>query len=205
MKLKDLSFTFITAVLAGLAIGIGGITFLSIDEKIVGALMFTVGLYTICTQGLSLFTGKVGYLVNEKPSYLVTLAVIWLGNLAGTWISAQAALASRISAISERAAAMCEAKANDSFSSLFLLAIFCGMLMYIAVDGYKQTKNPIILFVCVAGFILCGFEHCIADMFYFSLAGCWSADILLRTLVITLGNALGGVLIPLALKLKKDK
>ena len=201
-KVREYLFTFVTAVLAGIAIGIGGIVFLSLEDKVVGALMFTVGLYSICAHGLSLFTGKVGYLVNEKPPYLITLLIIWLGNLSGTWLAAQAALASRISGIAEKAASMCETKANDSFISLFLLAIFCGMLMYIAVDGYKKVKNPIILFICVAGFILCGFEHCIADMFYFSVAGAWSADILLRTVVITLGNAVGGILIPLAMKLK---
>ncbi|MFR4969716.1 MAG: hypothetical protein ACLTDC_03590 [Lachnospiraceae bacterium] len=49
---------------------------------------------------------------------------------------------------------MCQIKVDDSLISLFILGIFCGALMYIAVEGYKQTKNPLILFVCVAGFIL---------------------------------------------------
>ena len=46
-------------------------------------------------------------------------------------------------------------------------------------------------------FILSGYEHCVADMFYVSAAGCWSGDMLLRILVITAGNAVGGVLLPL--------
>ena len=192
---------FAGAVLAGLAIGIGGIVFLSLDNKVVGALMFSVGLYTICTQGLNLFTGKVGYLVEQPVSYLIDLVIIWLGNFAGTGFAAAAANCSRIAGISEKAVSMCGVKTADSLLSLFLLGIFCGMLMFIAVDGYKKTQNPVILFACVAAFILSGFEHCIADMFYFSLAGAWTAQSIADILIITLGNAAGGVLIPLLKKI----
>ena len=165
---------FALAVLAGAAIGIGGIVFLSLENKIVGALMFTAGLYSICVHGL---------------------------NLAGTWLAAMGVLCSRIAGISEKAQSMCRIKVDDSLISLFILGIFCGALMYIAVEGYKQTKNPLILFVCVAGFILCGFEHCIADMFYVSVAQMWSARALLCVVVISLGNAVGGMLIPACKKI----
>ena len=97
---------------------------------------------------------------------------------------------------------MCQAKIEDNFGSLLALGIFCGFLMYVAVDGYAKTKNPIILFMGVATFILSGFEHCVADMFYFSVAGMWSFDVFLRVLVITLGNSIGGVLISLVKKIK---
>lgn len=93
---------------------------------------------------------------------------------------------------------------QDKLFSLFLLAIFCGFLMFIAVDGYREVKNPVILFMGVAAFILCGFEHCIADMFYFSAAGMWSGGAFLRIIIITLGNSLGGILIPLVKKLPAD-
>ena len=53
------------------------------------------------------------------------------------------------------------------------------------------------LFFGVMVFILCGYEHCVADMFYFTAAGVWSVDTVLRLVVITLGNAVGGVLFPL--------
>lgn len=197
---KDYGRIFLLAVLAGGAIGIGGIAYLSLSNKVVGALMFTVGLYTICIHGLNLFTGKVGYLAEQPPAYLADLAVIWLGNWLGTWLAAMGAVHSRIAGISEAAGELCSVKVTDSLASLFLLGIFCGALMYIAVEGYKKTGNPVILFACVATFILSGFEHCIADMFYFSAAGLWSADTLLRTAVITVANGLGGVLIPLAKK-----
>lgn len=197
--------TFILAILAGAAIGIGGCVFLSLDNKVVGALMFTVGLYTICIHGLNLYTGKIGYLVNQPLSYCLDLLVIWIGNLAGTFLAALAIQVTRISDIREKAVVLCEAKVSDNLLSLFLLGIFCGFLMFVAVDGYKTTKNPVILFMGVAAFILCGFEHCIADMFYFSIAGMWSGKTFLCVLVITLGNSLGGVLIPLVKKIPEGK
>ena len=198
--LQEKAVVLLLAVLAGGAIGIGGCVYLSLDNKVVGALMFTVGLYAICVHGLNLYTGKIGYLVNQPFSYCLDLAIIWIGNLAGTFLAALAIQETRIASVSEKAAEMCEVKLNDSQMSLFLLGIFCGFLMFVAVDGYRSTKNPVILFMGVAVFILCGFEHCIADMFYFSVAKLWSGKAFLRILVITLGNSLGAVLIPLVKK-----
>ncbi len=191
---------FVLAVLAGIAIGIGGTVYLSMDNKTAGALMFTVGLYTICIHGLNLYTGKVGYAPNQPAAYLLDLLVIWAGNLAGTGLAALGVRQTRISGIADKAAALCEVKLQDSMASLFLLAVFCGFLMFIAVDGYKQSGSPVILFLGVGAFILCGFEHCIADMFYFSVAGMWPGRAVAAVLVITLGNSVGGILIPLAKK-----
>ena len=53
---------FFSGCVAGLCIALGGTVFLSSDSKILGAVLFTVGLFTICTFEFSLFTGKVCYL-----------------------------------------------------------------------------------------------------------------------------------------------
>lgn len=193
--------TFALAVLAGIAIGIGAAVYLSMENKTAGALMFTVGLYTICIHGLNLYTGKAGYLVNQPVTYLAELLIIWTGNLAGTGLAAAAILRTRISGIAQTAEALCETKLKDGMFSLFVLAVFCGFLMFVAVDGYRQTKNPVILFMGVGAFILCGFEHCIADMFYFSAAGMWSGKAAAAVCVITLGNTAGGIMIPLVKKI----
>ena len=195
---------FLLAIGAGLAISIGGTVYLSVDNKIIGSLLFAVGLYAIVLNGLFLYTGKVGYLVDQsdKIEYLGLLAITWLGNLAGTWIGAVAVLNTRIQGIRENAVGICETKLADGPLSVFLLAIFCGILMYIAVDGFKEKENPLILFFCVSVFILSGFEHCIANMFYFSIAGAWSLKTIVYLIIMTLGNSLGGVLIP---SLKKWK
>jgi formate/nitrite transporter FocA (FNT family) len=191
------------AIMAGFAIGIGGTLFLSVESKVVGALLFTVGLYIICVHGLFLYTGKVGYLPEQSPAYLVDLLFIWIGNFLGTGLAAVMVRTSRIAAIQEKAAEMCSVKVADNLGSLLILGIFCGVLMYAAVAGYKKTSNPILLYACVSAFILCGFEHCIADMFYFSVAGMWSGRAFLCMIVITLGNSIGGVLIPLIKRVKQ--
>lgn len=206
--MKKIIKEFLLAVLAGMAIAIGGTVFLSLCNegliaKIIGALMFTVGLYTIVLNGLFLYTGKIGYLVNEKPKYLVTLLTTWLGNFAGAFISARLLLLTKYGTVlRETASGLCDAKTSQTIPSAFVLAVFCGALMFIAVDGYKESKNPLILLLCVSVFILCGFEHCIANMFYFSIGEALSLKALGYLLIMTAGNSVGGMLIPLVKKIK---
>jgi formate/nitrite transporter FocA (FNT family) len=127
--MKTYIILFLRAVAAGITIGIGGVVFLTVDIKIVGALMFTVGLYTICVQELNLFTGKVGYLPNREPAYIIDLEIIWIGNFCGTYLAALAVKGTRAAGIAETAQAICTTKLNDNLLSLFLLGIFCGMLI----------------------------------------------------------------------------
>lgn len=200
-------FTFIYAVWAGAAISIGGTAYLSLDNKIAGALFFSVGLFTIVTMGLNLFTGKVCYVFERDVSFAVDLPVIWLGNLAGAWLTAALIRMTRIAApLVEKAAGLCEAKLGDGLVSIFILAVFCNLLIFIAVDNFGANKHDvgkyIALFMGVAVFILCGFEHCVANMFYFSLAGVWSGKTLVYLLVMTLGNAVGGWILPVSRQLK---
>ena len=106
--------------------------------------------------------------------------------------------------MSEKAVGMVNTKLNDSPLSIFLLAVMCDILIFIAVDGYG--KNPhelgkyLALFFGVMIFILCGFEHCVANMFYISIAGMWSAKAVIYVIIMTLGNSVGGVIIPLIRK-----
>lgn len=205
MKIKD---TLISSIMAGLCIGIGGACFLAIDNKNIGALFFTIGLFTICTRGYALFTGRVGYALDNDTKTNLNLVLIWIGNLIGTNLVAIALRFTRVSdSFISKSNAISEIKQADGMVSLFILGIFCNMLMYIAVDGFKKNEHHvgkyIGLFLCVAGFILCGFEHCIADMFYFGMAWCWDLDIIIRLLVITLGNVAGGLLIPGLTKIMK--
>ena len=74
---------FIYAILAGLCIALGGTVYLTLENKIMGAFLFTLGLFTICTFGFNLFTGKVCYVFERDRSYALDLPFIWLGNLAG--------------------------------------------------------------------------------------------------------------------------
>jgi len=194
--------TFIYGVLGGLCIAIGGAAFLSVDSKPLGALFFTVGLFAICTFGFNLFTGKICYVFENGPAYALDCAIIWFGNLAGAWLGGTALRATRIAPIAEKAVTLCQAKLGDGLGSVFILAVFCNILIFIAVDGYKNNPHELgkylSLFFGVTVFILCGFEHCVANMFYLSMAGLWSGRAVIFILVNTAGNAVGGVLIPLA-------
>ena len=35
--------------------------------------------------------------------------------------------------------------------------------MYLAVNGWRKTSNPLLVIMPIMFFILCGFEHCIAN------------------------------------------
>ena len=197
--------TLILGILAGMSIAIGGTVFLSLDNKVLGAVFFTVGLFAVCTFGFSLFTGKVCYVFERDAAYALDLPVIWIGNLLGAWLTASLQLMTRIGpGLAQKAQGLCETKLSDSLPSIFILAFFCNLMIYVAVEGYGKNPHEIgkylSLLFGVTVFILCGFEHCVANMYYFSVAGAWSMKTLLYVLVMTAGNAVGGVCIPLLRK-----
>lgn len=202
-KLND----FLMAVLAGASISVGGTVFLSLENKVLGALFFCVGLFMVCTLGLNLYTGKVCYVPGKSWDYVGFLALVWLGNLVGAEATALLLKLTRVGAgLAEKAQALCRVKTGDSLLSLFILGVFCNILIYVGVESYLANRHEVgkylgIIFG-VTVFILCGFEHCVADMFYFAMAG-WSRRSLLCLVVITLGNAVGGMIFPLCAMLRK--
>ena len=105
----------------------------------------------------------------------------------------------RYATIQEKALILSNQKLSDNLSSIFILSIFCGILMYIAVNNYKKMNNEIgkyiCIFLCVMVFILCGFEHCVANMIYFTIAEIWSINTIFYLLIMVLGNSLGSILI----------
>lgn len=202
MNIRKAINTYIWAIYSGLCIGVGVSVYLNMENKIVGSFIFSVGLLSILTFGMNLFTGKVGYIVREKPIYCLEVILTWLGNLTGTVIAAGAIKLTRNGAhLVEACQPIVEAKLTDSWSSLFVLGVFCGLLMFLAVDCFKRCQvehkevmGSLFAIFIVVTFIQCGFEHSIADMFYMALAG-RLAEALPALLVISVGNALGGNLI----------
>ncbi len=190
---------FLSAILAGVCVSFGGMAFLSLENRVIGAAAFTIGLFVICTFGFHLFTGKVCYALQNDRSYALNLPLIWIGNLIGTGLGAGCAGLTRAApALREKAAALCQVKLNDGLFSLFLLGLLCNIFIYIAVEGYRSNPHEVgkylSLFFGVMVFIFCGTEHCIADMFYFWMAGLWTGRAVLSIVVISLGNAVGGIL-----------
>lgn len=195
---KNINILF-KGIYAGMMIGIGGTVYLSISNSIIGAIFFSVGLLTICIYKMNLYTGMIGYIIENKLNYIVTLLLTLIGNFIGTMITSLLVLNTRIANLSVRAKEISSIKINDNYLSIFILSIFCGMLMYIAVNTFKKEKDSIVrylaIFICVIVFILSGFEHCIANMYYISLAKLWSLKAVLSMLIMILGNSVGSIFI----------
>lgn len=197
----------IDGIMAGIMISIGGCVFLALRNvnNVAGAILFSVALLCICYKGYSLFTGKVGYLVTAhgKEEWSVLLLGL-LGNLIST-VSLGFATSYAIPANKEVAAVICEAKLDQPLLAALIRAILCGVLMYLAVNIYKENKSIAGIFFCVPVFILSGFEHSIANMFYFAASGIVSFKAFLYLWVIILGNSIGGMLMPFLSMLGKEK
>ena len=196
--------TFIKAVMAGIAISIGGTIYLTLENHIAGAFLFSIGLFTIYTFGLNLYTGKVCYIPNEKPKFLLTVLIVILGNAAGTVGMGYLYRGTKMAKLVEHTSEMVELKLSDTIYSTFIMAILCGIMMCIAVIGFQTIKDSVgkhlALILPIMVFILSGFEHSIADMFYFSLANAWNGKALLYIIVIALGNLVGGSLLPFGIR-----
>lgn len=145
-----------SSVLAGVFIGIGGMVFLKVGG-VAGAVLFSIGLISVVSFKLKLFTGTAGFVRKEDWTDLFP---ILLGNIAGcilvallpTGVDAQQVIAVRLS---------------TGWFDAFLLATGCGLLMTTAVKFAREGQWLPLLFA-VPVFILCGFFHCIADAFYYA-------------------------------------
>lgn len=194
----------LNGISAGLVIALGGSVFLACENRYVGAVLFSVALLCICFKGYSLYTGKVGYIpeAHGKEEWSVLLLGL-LGNLIGTYISG-VAVRYAIPAIGETALTICTAKLTQTALSTIIRGIFCGLLMYLAVSIYRDNKTPLGILFCIPVFILSGFEHSIADMFYFAASGIVSMKAFGFIWLVILGNSIGGMLLP-ALKIWGEK
>lgn len=195
--------------IAGILIAIGGTVFLSCESKYLGALLFSVGLFFIVEGKYKLYTGAIGYLFENDKNENLQLITILLGNFLGTFLISNILRLTRVSDfLIEKSEKLVDIKLNDNWYSIFFLSCMCGILIYLGVDNYKKSTNNFSkilgIIICVVVFIISGFEHCIANMFYFSLANSWNLKSLLYILIMVLGNSLGGLLIPTVLKVCKS-
>lgn len=190
-------------------IAIGGTVFLSIENKVIGASLFSIGLFGVLIYNLNLYTGKIGYLItNLNLKYIKELIITLIGNFIGACSVGFILRYTRIyDKIYEKSLILANTKLNDNILSIFILSIFCGLLMYYAVNGFKKQTDfgkYLVVYLGVAVFILCGFEHCIANMYYFSVADIWSLKTLGYTGIMVLGNSVGSFIIPLCNLVIKD-
>ncbi len=196
--------TCISGLFAGILISIGGLVStylrsLSADNVIPSAIFFAFGLLTICIFSFSLYTGKIAYVIEQrKLSYCTELLEMLFGNILGCVLMGQITRLLRIFPTMESTFLfMCEAKNADTWYSLFFLSFFCGILVYIAIEIFRSEHEGIIriigLIFSVSIFVILGFEHVIADIYYYSAANAWNLQSFGNILIIFLGNSLGAI------------
>jgi len=223
--MKKISLDLLKSYLAGVAIGLGGFLyclsiFLLQNElgKIIGSLVFAIGLFLVCTFYLNLFTGKIGliYEDRQKKSYYIFLPFMLLFNFLGAIslgyicylifkdnnefmnIINTKVIASRLSL-----------DGFYNYLELFVKSILCGTCVCFAVKLFASErlkfKGIFALIFFVFLFVYCGFQHCIANMFYFAFGNAYGEiETLFNLLVCILGNIIGPVIAVTVLKIMKN-
>ena len=202
---------FFKSVLAGVFIGlgafasqIGGIY----GGKIAVAIIFPIGLILVLATGSNLFTGKCllieSVLDGDAKGWhmALKLALYWILNFAG---ALEIALVLKVSELApdnlkEIFISLAENKYSITPYVLFIRGILCNCCVCLAVLCYSKM-SVIGAFIPTFLFVLCGFEHSIANMFYVPMAILYGANLTIGNLLldillpVTLGNLVGGFLI----------
>ena len=211
--------TFLLAIMAGMYIAFAGVasTFANaLVNKVCGALMFCGGLSMVLVAGSELFTGNCLLIIPlsdkkiKASAMLRNLVTVYIGNFVGALIVALCAVYSgALDSVAETAVNTALAKSSLTFLSAFLKGFLCNVLVCVAVwmsfTSDKTADKIIAVIFPVAFFVLCGFEHSIANM-YFIPAGMLLDGIhnitengislfgffINNLLPVTFGNILGG-------------
>ena len=180
--------TIIRSCLAGLLIAFAGAIYLNCENKIVGSLLFSVGLISVILFQADLFTGKVGYIDSKdtlKNSIIILVVNLLVAFLVGLiyrfCIGETTAMDSRL---------------DKNVWRLLFDSYLCGICIYAAVEGFKMTnrKSILVIIIPVMCFILGKGEHCVADAFYYgSAALTWKGLGILG--IVVLGNSAGSLTI----------
>ena len=204
--------TVLFGIYAGMAIGFGGMlnivanTLLSntpIWGRILGSLLFPIGLTMVCFFSFNLFTGKIGYVFDNDRSYLLFLLFVYIGNILGSLL-----IGAFCRVVFGETALMTTAN-NIAAGKLFPLeflpiikvfagSVLCGVLVYLAILSYKEFKKVYLriigIFLAIGLFVFLKFDHCIANMYYFAFAWTYGNGITYLALaIVTLGNSLGAI------------
>jgi len=179
------------SVLAGVLIALGcaatntaayGIENVGLARMVCG-LLFPFGLCMVIVTGAELFTGNsllAVSLLERKctlPGLLRNWIIVYLGNFLGAFLTAAGCVffgqlnysGGILALYTIRLAA---SKCGVSFLNGFGLGVFCNVLVCLGVllalsaqDGAGRLMGA---FIPVSYFVLCGFEHCVANMYYIS-------------------------------------
>ena len=191
---------------AGVAASVGG----ALGGKLTSATIFPIGLTMVLLAGSELFTGNCLFLMpllrrNITAGHMLrNWVAVYLGNLLGSVAVAFLVVqCGALDGIAEAAVAAAVTKAALPFGVALLRGVLCNFLVCLAVwmafCAQSAGGKVVSLFGPIFLFVLCGFEHCVANMYYIP-AGIFLAEngevtwlsLWQNLLPVTLGNMVGG-------------
>lgn len=209
--------------LAGVGATAAGVSIASPSvSKLTGALVFPAGLAMVVLCGAELFTGNnlmVMPLLSREirlSGMLKNWLFVYIGNFAGSVFIAFMAVYSHTfslfdGALAQSAVSAAAAKAQLGFGDAFLRGVLCNVLVCLAVWMSMSAKSAggklASLYLPIMLFVLCGFEHSIANMYYIpagifaaseygiEAAGLGWSGLVTNLVPVTLGNLTGGAVI----------
>ena len=210
--MKKFFKTLFLGVLAGAAIGLGSFLFLLINfllskapkdgGNMFASMVFSVGLLLVCIFGLNLYTGKIGVFLDDREKIKensINLPIILLGNAIGAFALGIICHFIFMGWTDFSDSVVSTSLAKTGSNTVFVQGLLCGALVYIAVFFFKNLENwamkIIGIITAVTLFVYCGFQHCIANMFYFGMAFNWNIDMLWNLLIVILTNSIGALLV----------
>ena len=206
----------IKAFMSGMFIAFGALGSQVINSatgtSYMGAFIFPVGLILVICTGSELFTGDclMAMAVADKKISLMdmirTLLFVYIGNFIGSLFIVFMAYAGNMAemydgklreTIMKTAAAKCTLSPGISFVKGILCNILVCAAVLVAIKTGETVGKMLAAFFPVMLFVLCGFEHSIANMYFIPMGqvlGGFDMGLLLNNLIpVTLGNTVGGV------------
>lgn len=208
---KNLSLSFLKGILAGLSIGLGGFLYILMVHyvpgelgKVLGSLLFAVGLFLVCTFKFHLYTGKIGIIYEGKQSleFYLSLPIMLIGNAIGAFgLGYICYFIFKDTEVMNTVINTCQIRTNlatfNDYLGLFIKSMLCGLCVYIAVKCFNLNRlkplgiGLLVLFVFI--FVYSGFQHCIANMFYFGFGNHISGLTFVNLLFCILFNSIGPI------------
>ena len=209
-------------ILAGIFIGLGGLANIIVSQsiggidiglaKLLGAMIFPVGLMLVVVCGAELFTGNnlMTIAVLDKKITIQQMfrnwGLVWIANLIGSLFLAILVHYSNLltgDALS-KAISTAEIKVGLPILQAFFRGILCNIVVVLAVWLATSAQDIVSkIFACwfpIMLFVLCGFEHSVANMFFIPMGMMLGAnisilDFILNLIIVTFGNIIGGAII----------
>lgn len=169
---------------AAFLISLGNYALLKLGSPL-GPVLFALGLLGVCYMGQNLFTGKCGFLFQDKIKVLDLLIILIVNLVSGYLIGLVFSYTDKDVFFS----AVSKVSKWDLSISFFIKSILCGIIMYIAVYMYRKG-TPLGIIFGIPLFIFCGFQHCIANIITMGVARTFHPSIL----ICILGNFIGSLL-----------